>query len=147
MLITIIFVDFSHQIMELILLANHMKDRVILIYIGGFYKFMKESACKSNLMGTKDKDPNPDCMDVIQHIYVELSHVCQQKTKFLIHSLYHIFNSSYTPNTIFNVPYYLNLHNAISFAYGGSFLPRKVINICNVQTTNLIFVNRIQDIQ
>ena len=36
----------SHQIMQLKLVANHVKDRVVLMHLGFFTVFMKENACQ-----------------------------------------------------------------------------------------------------
>ena len=60
---------------------DHMKDRVILIHIGGFYKFMKENACKSNLVGYKDKDPNSSIFSCVvwSHLYYSFEHRTNDK--------------------------------------------------------------------
>jgi hypothetical protein len=59
------FFGFSHQIIQIKSLANCIKDQVILIHFGFFNFFLKEDACKNNLVEIKDKDPYSNCTDVI----------------------------------------------------------------------------------
>ena len=54
--------SFSHQIMQLKLLANHNKDQVIFMHFG--LLFLRENACEI-IWWRLDKDPYCNCTNVI----------------------------------------------------------------------------------
>ena len=66
MLVTWASLGFSHIIMQVMCLANHIRDQVFFLYIfNDYYYFNEGKWLQNDLVVTKDKDPYFSHIDVL----------------------------------------------------------------------------------